>query len=168
VFAEIQFTSIKIEAILADYTIRGELRSRGDIAIFLNDRNYPTFSVFDCELHPLAADRRVETVRQDLITIEKTEVIAISVLDEGALEKAQFTLSKRKVIIYSGRFAIHGLLHVPADAPDEDVLDEKRDFFGITEGSIYPLVPVGTDPFTSSPLILINRQTIQAYSVHEN
>ena len=167
-FAEIQFTSIKIEAILADYAIRGELRSRGDIAIFLNDRNYPTFSLFDCELHPLAADRRVETVRQDLITIEKTEVIAVSVLDEHALENAQLTVSKRKVIVYSGRFAIHGLLHVPADAPDEDVLDEKRDFFGITEGSIYPLAPVGTDPITSSPLILINRQTIQAYSVHKN
>jgi hypothetical protein len=167
VFAEIQFTSIKIEAILADYIIRGDLHSRGDIAIFLNDRNYPTFSLYDCELHPLAADRRVETVRQNLITIEKTEVIAISVLDERALENSQITLSKRKVIVYSGRFAIHGLLHVPADAPDEDALDEKRDFFGITEGSIYPLTPVGTDPFTSSPLILINRQTIQAYSVHE-
>jgi hypothetical protein len=167
VFAEIQFTPIIIEAVLADYTIRGVLRSRGDIAIFLNDRNYPTFSLIDCELHPLAADRRVETVRQELITIEKTEVIAVSVLDESALESAQITVSKRKVIIYSGRFAIHGLLHVPADAPDEDILDEKRDFFAITEGSIYPLAPVGTDPHTSSPLILINRQTIQAYSVHE-
>ncbi|MGB3713800.1 MAG: hypothetical protein WA996_05150 [Candidatus Promineifilaceae bacterium] len=165
-FAEIQFTPIRIEAVLADYTIRGELRSRGNIAIFLNDRNYPTFSLFDCELYPLAADRRVETVRQDLITIEKREVIAVSVLDERALENAQLTVSKRKVIVYSGRFAIHGLLHVPADAPDEDVLDEKRDFFGITEGSIYPLAPVGTNPFTSSPLILVNRQTIQAYSVH--
>lgn len=167
-FAEIQFTSINIEAVLADYIIRGELHSRGDIEIFLNDRNYPTFSLFDCELHPLAADRRVETVRQEQITIEKTEVIAVSVLDESALENAQLTVSKRKVIVYSGRFAIHGLLHVPADAPDEDVLDENRDFFGISEGSIYPLAPVGTDPLTSSPLILINRQTIQAYSVHES
>jgi hypothetical protein len=168
VFAEIQFTNISIEAVLADYSIRGQLHSRGDIAIFLNDRNYPTFSVYDCELHPLAPDRRVETVRQELITIEKSESIAISVLEENALEMTQLTISKRKVIIYSGRFAIHGLLHVPADAPDEDILDEKRDFYGITEGSIYPLAPVGTDPITSSPLILVNRLTIQAYSVHES
>lgn len=167
-FAEIQFTSIRIEAVLADYIVRGELHSRGDIVIFLNDRNYPTFSLYDCVLHPLAVDRRVETVRQEVMTIEKTKVTAVSVTDETALENAQLTVSKRKVILYSGRFAVHGLLHVTADAPDEDILDETREFFGVTEGSIYPLVPVGTDPFTGSPLILINRQRVEAYSVQQS
>ena len=167
-FAEIQFTSIKIETILADFVIRGELRSRGDIVIFLNDRNYPTFSLYDCELFPLAADRKVEIIRQELVTIDKTKVTAISVLDKDALERAQLPVTSRKVIIYGGQFAFYGMFHVQADSPDEDIFDETRDFFGLTKGSVYPLVPVGTEPYASSPLILINRQTVQAYSVQNS
>ncbi len=167
-FAEIQFTSIKIETVLTDYVIRGELRSRGDIVIFLNDRHYPTFSLYDCELHPLASDRRVEVVRQSLVTIHKNLVSAVGVLDEGVLKNAQLSVSQREVTIYTGRFAVHGMLHVPEDAPDEDILDESRDFFGVTEGAIYPLSPVATNLHPNSPLILVNRLTIQAYSVQHS
>jgi hypothetical protein len=167
-FAEIQFTSIKIETVLTDYLIRGELHSRGDIVIFLNDRNYPTFSLYDCELHPLSSDRRVEVIRHSLVTIDKNSVYAVGVLDDGALENAHLAVSKREVTIYTGRFAVHGMLHVPEDAPDEDILDESRDFFGVSGGAIYPLSPVATNPHPSFPLILVNRLMIQAYSVQNS
>lgn len=167
-FAEIQFTKIRVEVILADYLARGDLRSRGDIVIFLNDRNYPTISLYNCELRPLAPDRRVETVKQKAITLVKSGIRALGVQDEGSLENAQLTLSARKVVFHVGRFAINGMLHVPADAPDEDLLDETRDFFGVSKGSVYPIQPVATVPVSSFPLILVNRQNIQAYSVQES
>lgn len=163
-FAEIQLTSISVEIVLTDYTIRGVMHSRGEILNFLNDRNYPTFSIYDCELHPLAADRKVEMIRQDVVTIAKSKVVLVSVLDKSMTKSTTLTTSKRKVTLYCGQFAIHGLLHVPADAPDEDIIDEARDFFGMTEGSIYPLMPVGTEPYADAPLMLVNRQTIEAYS----
>jgi len=166
-FADIQFTNVNVEAVLADYVIRGEMHSRGEVHNYLNDRNYPNFSLYGCELHPLAADRKIDTVRQDLITLDKAKVIVLSALDQDILDKTHLTISKRKVIFYCGWFAIHGLLHVTADAPDEDIIDETRDFFGITMGSIYPLVPVGTEPLTNAPLMLINRHNIGAYSVQK-
>ncbi|HET6444180.1 MAG TPA: hypothetical protein VFI27_06315 [candidate division Zixibacteria bacterium] len=163
-FAEIQFTSVTVETVLADYIIRGLMHSRGEILNFLNDRNYPSFSLHDCEVHPLAVNRKVEMIRQDVVTIQKSKVVLVSVLDQGVGEKAQLTVSKRRVTFYCGQFAIHGQIHVPADAPDEDIIDETRDFFGMTEGSVYPLMPVGTEPYAGVPLILINRMTVEAYS----
>lgn len=167
-FAEIQFTSLAVEVLLSDYLLQGELRSRGDIVIYLNDRNYPSFILYDCALSPLDSNRRVETIKQDMISVEKAEVAAVSALDKTALENAHLSVARRMTTIYVSRFAIHGYLHVPADAPDEDLLDETRDFFGITEGSIYPLIPVGTTPFEKPSLLLVNRGRIQAYNVQES
>jgi hypothetical protein len=164
-FAEIQFTSVTVETVLADYIVRGSMRSRGDILNFLNDRNYPSFSLHDCEVHPLAANRKVEIIRQSVVTIQKSKVVLVSVLDKSISEMAQLTVSKRKVTFYCGQFAIHGQIHVPADAPDEDIIEETRDFFGITEGSVYPVMPVGIEPYTGVPLILVNRLTVEVYSV---
>lgn len=164
-FAEIQFTKVNVEAVLADYVIRGVLHSRGEVLNFLNDRRYPTFSLYDCELHPLSVERKISTFNQELVTIDKKRIIVLSVLDEHIREGLQLTISERIVNFYCGNLAIHGLLHVPADAPDEDILDEKRDFFGITDGSVYSLVPVGTEPHSDAPLMLINRHNIGAYSV---
>jgi hypothetical protein len=164
-FAEIQFTKVNVEAVLADYVIRGVLHSRGEVLNFLNDRRYPTFSLYDCELHPVSTGRKIETVSQNLVTIEKKQVIVLSVLDKHIRDGMQLTVSERVVIFYCGNFAIHGLLHVPADAPDEDILDEKRDFFGMTGGSVYSLVPVGTEPYSNAPLMLLNQHKVGAYSV---
>jgi hypothetical protein len=166
-FAEIQFTNFSVEAVLADYVIRGEMHSRGEVHNFLNDRNYPNFSLYGCELHPLAATRKIDTVRQELITVDKAKVVVLSAIDQDILDKTHLTISTRKVVFYCGRFAVHGMLHVTADAPDEDIIDETRDFFGITQGSIYPLMPVGTDPLANAPLMLINRHNIEAYSVQK-
>jgi hypothetical protein len=164
-FAEIQFTKVNVEAVLADYVIRGVLHSRGEVLNFLNDRRYSTFSLYDCELHPLSAERKIGIFNQDLVTIDKKKVIVLSVLDKHVRDAIQLTASKRIVIFYCGNIAIHGLLHVSADAPDEDILDEKRDFFGITDGSVYSLVPVGTEPCSDAPLMLLNRHNVGAYSV---
>ena len=164
-FAEIQFTKVNVEAVMADYLIRGEMHSRGEVLNFLNDRRYPTFSLYDCELHPLSTERKIGTFNQDLVTIDKKQVIVLSVLDKHIREGIQLTVSERIVIFYCGNIAIHGLLHVPADAPDEDILDEKRDFFGITDGSVYSLVPVGTEPRSDAPLMMLNRHNVGAYSV---
>ena len=164
-FAEIQYTKFKVEAVLPNYVIRGLLRSRGEVLNYLNDRRYPTFSLYDCELVPISSDRKINTISQDSVTIDKRRVIVVSVLDESVKENMQLTVSERIVIFYCGNLAIHGLLHVPADAPDEDILDETRDFFGITNGSIYSLVPVGSDPTGNAPLMLLNQHMVNAYSV---
>ena len=164
-FAEIQFTNVNVEVVLVEYVIRGEMHSRGEVLNFLNDRRYPTFSLYDSELHPVSIERKVEVVRQELVTVQKQHVLLVSVLDRHIRDSMQLTVSERKAIFYCGAFAIHGLLHVPADAPDEDILDETRDFFGITEGSVYSLTPVSQDPIKNAPIMLINRQGVEAYSV---
>ena len=164
-FAALQFTPINVEAVLADYVVSGSLKSRGEILNFLNDRRYPTFSLYGSELQPTAASRKIETVKQELVTINKASVIVVSVEDREALADMQLTISERRVIFYCGSLVVHGLLHVPADAPDEDILDEAKDFFGITKGSIYSLVPLSIDPKKDVPLMLINRHKIEAYSV---
>jgi len=164
-FAEIQFTTFNVEAVLPDYVVRGILRSRGEVLNYLNDRRYPTFSLYDCELVPLSSDRKISTISQELVTIDKKRVVVVSVLDESVKDDLHLTISERIVIFYCGNLAIHGLLHVPADAPDEDILDETKDFFGITDGSIYSLIPVGAEPHSNAPLMLLNQHAVAAYSV---
>jgi hypothetical protein len=73
--------------------------------------------------------------------------------------------STRPIIIYTGSFAIQGKLHVPPDAPDEDLLDDMHDFFPVTAASIFPLRPVAALPTKEVPLLFVNRKAIQTYHV---
>ena len=166
-FAEIKLTSIGIEAILGDYLVRGEIQSRGDLVLFLNDRNWSFLSIFNGELFPLYTDRRIGAMKPAITVASKGNLEILSVLAEEDAEKVQATYSKRPVLFILGHFVVQGDLHVSEDAPDEDMLDDMHDFFAVTNGSIFPVRSVATAPTERVPLLFISRPAVQVYRVQE-
>ncbi len=166
-FAEIKLTPIGIEAILGDYFVRGEIQSRGDIVVYLNDRNWSFFPILDGELFPLYTDRRIGAMKPATTVASKSNLEILSVLAEEDAEKVQATYSMRPVLFILGHFVVQGDLHVSEDAPDEDMLDDMHDFFAVTNGSIFPVRSVATRPTERVPLLFISRSAVQVYRVQE-
>lgn len=167
-FREIKLSTIQIEAVLADYLLRADFQPKGELVAYLNDRNWTYVPFMSGELLPLAADRRVGAMKQALTTVNKSRLEVLSLLKEDQAQNVVLPAAGRRVLFYVGQFAVQGHLHVSADAPAEDLLDELHDFYAVSSASIYPLQPVATAPTEKVPLLLINRCMVQAYRVHED
>jgi hypothetical protein len=165
VFRQIELATIQVEAILQDYTLRGELQPRGQLISYLNDRNWTFVPVKNAVFSALAADRRVGEIKQTAAVINKNQLAALSVLNEDEAAEVQLPIGTRPVIFYIAHFAVQGQMHVRSDAPDEDILDDLHDYFPITQAKIFPVRPVAAAPTRQVPLLLISRPLTQAYQV---
>lgn len=164
-FGEIELRSYRVEVLLENFVVKAKLRPRGELIAYLNDRNWSFIPLQNAELHPLPVERKVGGLRQTLTVVNKYRVGAISVVDEEEAEQIVLPAARRATIFYLDKFAVQGYLHVSADAPDEDLMDEMHDFFPVTAASVYPLHPVATEPKRDVPLLLISRRLVQAYQV---
>jgi len=164
-FREIELPTFQAEALLENYLLRATIQPRGDFLTYLNDRGWPTISFQDVELLPLAKERRVGAIKQDLVTINKSHLCMLSLPDAEQTKDIQLQVTKRAVVFYFVNFAIQGQLHIRPDAPDEDLMDEMHDFFAVSEASVFPLWPVASTPISRVPLLFVNRPQIQAYHV---
>jgi hypothetical protein len=166
-FGELQLKTFQVEVILGDYLVRAKFQPRGAMLVYLSDRQRPFLPFDDVEIYPLAVERQVNCVKQPNVIFNKSYLKLLSLPDEEDAKGEQILASKRPVAIYIGAFAIRGQLHVNEDARDQDLLDETKDFFAISEASIYPLRKVATPPTRHVPLLYISRVMVQGYHVVE-
>jgi hypothetical protein len=162
-FREIELETIQVEVILDDYVMQSDMQPRGDLGVYLNDRNWTFVPFQNAELLPLPMDRRVERVRRAQIVVNKQRMAVISVLREEQAEQIQLLSTTRPVVLYTSHFAVKGQLHVNTEAPQEDLLSEMHDFHGLTKVSVYPLREIATAPTASVPLLFIRRHLVQVY-----
>lgn len=167
-FRQIELSTYKVEAILNDYLVRGDLKPRGQFLIYMNDKNWSYIPFTDAELCPLAVDRRVGVMKKALTVVNKASLEVLAIVSEEEARDIQLPISKRGAIFYTKKFAIQGLLHVSSDAPDEDLLDEMHQYYPVSEAAIYPLAPIATVPTERVPVLFISRPLIQAYRVRQS
>jgi len=165
VFGNIELATFTVEAILEDYLVKGDLKPRGPFLQYLNDQNWSYIPFNNCELAQLDPERKVGAIRPELVSLNKERLAIISVLQVPENAELHLVTTKRPVLFYVRNFAVRGSLHVSDDVPDEDLLDETRDFYGISDASVYPVVPVATSPTSNVPLLAINRTLIQGYHI---
>ena len=166
-FAEIKLTSIGIEAIMVDHLVRGDIQSRGDMLVYLNDRNWPFLPIHNGELLPLSSDRRIGAMKPSITIVSKFNLEVLSVISEEDANNVRATHAIRPVLFILGNFVVQGDLHVREDAPDEDILDDMHDFFAVSHGSIFPIRSVASAPTEKVPLLFISRPAVQVYRVQE-
>lgn len=164
-FQDIELVTFRVEAVLQDFLLRAELQPRGDLLGYLNDRNWRFIPFRNGELHALAADRRVGAMSQELATVNKHRLTVLSVLDKEQAANIQLQITNRPAVFYFDLFAVQGKLHVPPDAPDEDLLDEMHDFFSVSDAVLFPIRPVALQPVKDVPVLFVNRGMIQTYHV---
>lgn len=162
-FGNIELATFPVEVILQDYLLKADLKPRGPFIQYLNDRNWSYIPFYNCEFAQLDPERKVGAIRQDLISLNKEQLAIISVLHVPDFADLQLVATKRAVLFYVRNFAVQGNLHVSEDLPNEDLLDDTRDFYGVSDASVYPVVPVATPLTSNVPLLAINRTIIQAY-----
>lgn len=164
-FREISLTSYQVEAFSADFLLRGEFKPRGPFLIYINDRARSFAPFDDIELFPVATDRQVKGIKQAVMVVNKTNLQIISLLKAEQLQSVQLLQTKRPVVFYTSHLAVQGQLHVNSDARDDDLLDDTREYFAVTEATVYPLRAMAVSPTRQVSLLMINRLHIQSYHV---
>jgi hypothetical protein len=164
VFGELKLITYQVEVILEDFILRADFRPRGEILSFVNDRSWRFLPFENGSLIPVAPDRRIGGAQVQKISINKSEISFLSVLKADVLGDFHLPPDHRLVTFYTNYCAVKGELHVSADAPDEDLLDDQHDFFAMSEASVFPIRPVAVTPSAQNPLILIQQSMIKAYT----
>jgi hypothetical protein len=162
-FGQLQLKTIQVEVFLEDYMIRAKIQPRGAMLVFLNDKQWPFLPLSDAEIFPLAAERQVNSIKQPSVVINKKYLKFICLTDPEESKDEQLLASKRAVAFYTGAFVVQGQLHVNQDARDQDLLDETKEYFAMSEASVYPIRKVSTSPTRHVPLLYLSRPLVQAY-----
>jgi hypothetical protein len=165
-FRELTLTAYQVEAFSADFLFRASFKPRGAFLIYMNDRTRSFVPFDDVELLPVAPDRQVKGIKQSLMVVNKTNLQMMSVINPEQAQSVQLLQSKRPAVFYTSHLAIQGQLHVNSDSRDDDLLDDTRDFFALTDATVYPLRTIALAPLRQVPLLLINRLHIQSYHAH--
>jgi hypothetical protein len=162
-FRELTLTVYQVEAFSADFIYRASFKPRGAFLIYMNDRTRSFVPFDEVELFPLAVDRQVKGIKQGLMVVNKTSLHYLSIASPEQAQSVQVLQAKRPAVFYTSHLAIQGQLHVNADARDDDLLDDTRDYFALTDATVYPLRAMAVAPTRQVPLLLLNRPHIQSY-----
>lgn len=164
---EFELPIYKVEIALQKFLIQADFQPRGDLFIFLNDQSYPYFRFDEVDLFTLSSEYQVATIKQPFMAINRRHITFVSILDEESAERLQVIMSKRPVVFYTDWYAIQGNLHVNPDSRDDDLLEQARDFFAVSNASIFPMRSINRAPTRKVPYVLINRHLISAYHPHK-
>lgn len=162
----LQFDYWNVELGIPSFLIKTRFQPRGDLLIFINNLTYLSFYFEDVEMLPLGTKYQFKGVKQPGMTINREAISFISILDESDREKVQVLAAKRTIVAYTEWFAIRGDLHVNTETPDENLFDEKFEFFPLTDVTIFPLRKIMAKPVQKVPALMLNRTAILGYHAH--
>jgi hypothetical protein len=164
---ERSLATYQVEALSADYCLRGHFQPLGELAVFLNDRGRDFIRLDDVELAPLTADRPLRAIQRKTVNLQKQTLLALCLTAAEEARNVQILSSKRPVVFYLGSLIVRGELHVNVDALNEDLLDEARDFHPVSSASIFPVRNVTATFAREVPLLFLGRASVQGYHLHE-
>jgi hypothetical protein len=162
----LKFDFWNVEMGIPSFLIKARFQPRGDMLIFLNNQTYLSFYFEDIEMLPLGTKYQFKGVKQPGMTINREAISFMSILDKDDLDKMQLLSAKRKIVCYTEWFAIRGDFHVNVEAPDENIFDDKNEFFPLTDVSIFPIRKIMNKPVQKVPALLLNRTAILGYHAH--
>lgn len=162
----IQFDYFNVELGIPSFLVKASFQPRGDLLIFVNNLTYLSFYFENMEMLPLGTQFQLKSLKQPGMTINRGAIAFMSILDEASMAKMQFLAVKRTIVCYTEWFAIRGDLHVNTETPNENLFDEKYEFFPLTDAKIYPLQKMMVKPTPQVPALLLNRKAILGYHIH--
>ena len=164
---EIKLATFDVEVAMSHFLLKAKFQPRGDLLIYMNDQAVKFYGFREVKMSPLGGDYQVRRFRQPIMTINEKYLTFISVVNQEDADKLQLLRSKRPIVFYTDWFAIRGNLHVNEDARGDDLLDGPRDYFAITDASIFPIRKAAVHPTRKAPLLLLNRSAIYAYHPYQ-
>lgn len=166
-FGELNLPTFNVEISTSAFLFKGEFEPKGDMLIFLNDDRYAVIRLDEAKLYSLANEAKIRGVKQPMIAVSKKEIMAVSILTTEDFEKVTLLASKRPFVMYTSTYAIRGNLHVNSDSRDDDIFDETKTFFAISDASIYPIHTTRQYPTVKVPVLFLNQNQVYAYHPYQ-
>jgi hypothetical protein len=158
--------SYRVEAFTLDYLLRGQLRPLGELPNYINDRRREFIRVEEAEIVPITGDRHLRPIHRETFIASKHNLLVLSLVEPGDAVKTQILISKRPVVLYLAQLIVRGQLHVTAEASEDDLIDDARDFYAVSEANVYHLHGATPAYAREVPLLFVNRPLVQGYHLH--
>jgi len=160
---ELSLPVFQVEIGMPDFILKGSFQPKGDILVYLNDLSYAYFRFDEVELLTLSSNYQVGGIKQPFMSLNRQKMTFVAILREEDATRIQVLQTRRPAVFYSEWCAIRGYVHVNPDTRDDDLLDRSRDFFPISDASIFPMTAVTNNPARKAPFVLVNRHGLVAY-----
>ncbi len=162
----LQFQPVSVDVSTGNFLVRGEIEPLGDLIIFLNDRHHSSFPILNAQLMPNGPEYKVPPIKQASFTVNQELIAFLAVVNEADAQKVQFVQTYRPVVFYTNWFAIRGNLHVHGEARDNELMDPTKDFFAVTNVSIFPIRQMTHQPQRTYPLAAVYRAGVIGYHIY--
>lgn len=151
-----------VDILTPHYRVYGELRTRGDPTLFLNDESNATLTVHDATLIPLRQDMRLGAVTMDELHIPKHEP---QVLTVGDYTPQVRPLPKAvRLICFTDTYLLRGTFHMSPETRTNDVFYSRQSlFFAVTDLDTYSLYPLAVEVKARSALAYLRGGSVRAF-----
>lgn len=151
-----------VDILAAHYRVYGELRTRGDPTVFLNDEMVGSLTVYDAILTPLRADVRIKPMAVDVLHIPKTEPQIITL---GGFKPQIPPMPKAvRMVCITDTYVLRGNIHMAPDTlPQDAFYVHSGPFFYVTKLDIMSLYPLGIQVKAHSELGYIRGSAVRAF-----
>lgn len=155
-------TSYAADILTAHYRVYGELRTRGDPTIFLNDATVGALTIYDAILTPLRPEVQLEPMAVDVLHIPKTEPQVITL---GGFKPQIAPLPKAvRMVCLTDTFVLRGNVHMAPDTlPQDAFYVHPGPFFYVTKLDVMSLYPLGIQVKAHSELGYIRGAAVRAF-----
>lgn len=163
----LHFEPIAVDVSTGNFLIRGGIEARGDLLVFLNDQNRASFPVINAQVMADGPEYKVSAMKQASFTVAQEHIAFVALSNAADVAKIQYIQSSRPVVFYTNWFAIRGNLHVSSEARDDELMDPTKDFFAVTNVTVYPIRKMTHQPQHNYPFAAVQRTGVVGYHVHE-
>jgi hypothetical protein len=154
-----------VQVLTADYLISGYLQPM-DMPLVgsLNVPTQPTLTLTQAQLRAIAGQSASETLPE--ITIPKTAIVALIPRDEASARSAalQMPPNSQRAAIYAGPYLIRAAFRLAGDMHMRTLFGASTGaMLAVSDASVLCLKPGSALPEQSAPVIIINKNVVQAY-----
>jgi hypothetical protein len=162
----IAFQPISVDVSAGNFLVRGEIEPRGDLVVYMNDENNSSFAILNAQFMPDGPEYKVPTIKQASITVNQEHIAFVGVINEEDVARIQFVQAARTAVFYTNWFAIRGNLHVHGETKEDELMEPTKNFYIVTDVSIFPIRQTTHEPQRKYPLVILNRTEIIGYHLY--
>lgn len=154
-----------VQVLTADYLISGTMQPV-DMPLVgsLNVPTQPTLNLIQAQLRTIAGQSASETLSE--ITIPKAAIVALIPRDEASARSAaaQMPPGSQRAMIYAGPYLIRAAFRLAGDMHMRTLFGASAGaMLAVSDASVLCLKPGGALPEQTAPVIILNKNAVQAY-----
>jgi hypothetical protein len=159
---QIQVHSFPVDVLTPHYRIYGELRSRGEAAVFLNDEEVETLTIHDATLMPLRQGMRLGAVTAAEIHVPKTEPQVLIL--GGYVPEVKPLPKTSELVCFTDTYVLRGTFHMGMEVKVLDLFYVQNiPFFPVTKLDVFTLYPMAVEVKVMAELAYVQGNAVRAF-----